>query len=74
VIAIKWVFRSKLDESRVVVGNKVILIAKGYNQEEGIEFDETFIAVAGLEAIHKFLTFASHMASNYFKWMSNVSS
>ncbi|KAH9745941.1 hypothetical protein KPL70_004261 [Citrus sinensis] len=42
----KWVFRNKMDESGVVVRNKVRLVAQGYNQEEGIDFDETFAPVA----------------------------
>ncbi|KAH9703924.1 hypothetical protein KPL70_011269 [Citrus sinensis] len=42
----KWVFRNKMDESGVVVRNKARLVAQGYNQEEGIDFDETFALVA----------------------------
>ncbi|KAH9753250.1 Integrase catalytic domain-containing protein [Citrus sinensis] len=42
----KWVFRNKMDESGVVVRNKARLVAQGYNQEEGIDFDETFAPVA----------------------------
>ena len=38
VIGTKWVFRNKLDESGLVVRNKVRLVAKGYSQEEGIDF------------------------------------
>jgi len=48
------VFRkNKLDESGVVDRNKARLVVKGYNQEEGIDFDETFTLVARLEAICK---------------------
>ncbi|KAH9716076.1 hypothetical protein KPL71_021332 [Citrus sinensis] len=45
-IGTKWVFRNKMDESGVVVRNKARLVAQGYNQEEGIDFDETFAPVA----------------------------
>ncbi|XP_068504359.1 uncharacterized protein [Phaseolus vulgaris] len=45
------VFRKKLDESGVITRNKVKLVAKGYNQEEGIDYDETFAPVASLEAV-----------------------
>ncbi|KAH9792990.1 Integrase catalytic domain-containing protein [Citrus sinensis] len=46
IIGTKWVFRNKMDESGVVVRNKARLVAQGYNQEEGIDFDETFAPVA----------------------------
>ena len=45
VIGTKWVFRNKIDESGVVTRNKARLVAQGYNQEEGIDFDETFAPV-----------------------------
>ncbi|KAH9780462.1 hypothetical protein KPL71_008083 [Citrus sinensis] len=49
IIGTKWVFRNKMDESGVVVRNKARLVAQGYNQEEGIDFDETFAPVASKE-------------------------
>ncbi|KAH9698155.1 hypothetical protein KPL71_023904 [Citrus sinensis] len=60
VIGIKWIFRNKMDESGVVVRNKARLVAQGYNQEEGIDFDETFAPVARLESIRMLLAFACH--------------
>ncbi|KAH9716703.1 hypothetical protein KPL71_021554 [Citrus sinensis] len=51
IIGTKWVFRNKMDESGMVVRNKARLVAQGYNQEEGINFDETFASVARLESI-----------------------
>ena len=41
-IGTKWIFRNKLDESDNVVRNKVRLVAQGYTQIEGIDFEETF--------------------------------
>jgi len=41
VIGTKLVFENKVDEDSNIVRNKVSLVAKGYNQEEGINFDET---------------------------------
>ncbi|KAH9750874.1 hypothetical protein KPL71_014049 [Citrus sinensis] len=49
-----------MDESGVVVRNKARLVAQGYNQEEGIDFDETFAPVARLESIRMLLAFACH--------------
>ncbi|KAH9657669.1 CCHC-type domain-containing protein [Citrus sinensis] len=60
IIGTKWVFRNKMDESSVIVRNKARLVAQGYNQEEGIDFDETFAPVARLESIRMFLAYACH--------------
>ena len=59
-IGTKWVFRNKLDENGTVTRNKARLVAQGYRQEEGIDYDETFAPVARLEAIRLFLAFAAH--------------
>ncbi|GKA54131.1 putative RNA-directed DNA polymerase, partial [Tanacetum coccineum] len=61
VIGTKWVYRNKKDERGVVVRNKARLVAQGYRQEEGIDYDEVFAPVARLEAIRLFLAFASYM-------------
>jgi len=53
------VFCNKLDESGNVLRNKARPIAKGCNQEEGIDYDETFALVACLEAVRILLAFAS---------------
>ncbi|CAM8980405.1 unnamed protein product [Rhodiola kirilowii] len=50
-IGTKWVFKNKMDDKGVVVRNKGRLVVKGYNQQEGIDYDETFTPVARLEAI-----------------------
>ena len=60
IIGAKWVFRNKLDENGVIVRNKAILVAKGYSQEEGVDYDTTFAPIARLEAIRMFLAFAAH--------------
>ncbi|KAJ9557729.1 hypothetical protein OSB04_012343 [Centaurea solstitialis] len=61
IIGSKWIFRNKLDEIGTIIRNKARLVAQGYRQEEGIDYDETFAPVARLEAIRLFLAFAAHM-------------
>ncbi|GJS14698.1 putative ribonuclease H-like domain-containing protein [Tanacetum coccineum] len=59
VIGTKWVYRNKRGERGVVVRNKARLVAQGYKQEVGIDYDEVFAPVARIEAIRFFLAFAS---------------
>ncbi|GJR70597.1 retrovirus-related pol polyprotein from transposon TNT 1-94 [Tanacetum coccineum] len=58
-IGTKWVFRNKKDERGIVIKNKARLVAQGYTQEEGIDYDEVFASVARIEAIRLFLAYAS---------------
>ena len=64
IIGTKWVYKNKMNELGEVVRNKARLVAQGYCQEEGIDFEETFAPVARLEAIRILLAFANH---NNFK-------
>ncbi|GJV67244.1 putative ribonuclease H-like domain-containing protein [Tanacetum coccineum] len=50
-IRTKWVYRNKKDDREIVVRNKARLVAQGYTQEEGINYDEVFAHVAKIEAI-----------------------
>ncbi|KAJ9562324.1 hypothetical protein OSB04_007484 [Centaurea solstitialis] len=61
IIGTKWIFRNKMDELGTVVRNKARLVAQGYRQEEGIDYDETFAPVARLEAIRIFLAHAAFL-------------
>ena len=58
IIGTKWVFRNKMDENGIVSRNKARLVAQGYNQQEGINYDETFAPVARLESIRILLAYA----------------
>ena len=80
VIGTKWVYRNKLDEDGNVVRNKAILVAQGYSQEEGIDYDEKYAHVARLEAIrmllaysvfHGFQTLPNGRQVGLFEWRLN---
>ncbi|GJZ71365.1 retrovirus-related pol polyprotein from transposon TNT 1-94 [Tanacetum coccineum] len=55
IIALKWIYKVKLDEYGDVLKIKARLVAKGYRQEEGIDFEESFAPVACIEAIRIFI-------------------
>nr|GEV28269.1 hypothetical protein [Tanacetum cinerariifolium] len=61
VITMKWIYKVKLDELGGILKNKARLVARGYRQEEGIDFEESFASVARIESIRIFLAFAAHM-------------
>ncbi|GJX74258.1 retrovirus-related pol polyprotein from transposon TNT 1-94 [Tanacetum coccineum] len=58
-IGSKWVFRNKKDKMGIMIRNEARLVAQGYTQEEGIDYDEVFAPVARIEAIRLFLAYAS---------------
>nr|GEZ12017.1 retrovirus-related Pol polyprotein from transposon TNT 1-94 [Tanacetum cinerariifolium] len=60
VITLKWIYKVKLDELGGILKNKARLVARGYCQEEGIDFEESFAPVARLEAIRIFLAYATY--------------
>nr|GFA26272.1 hypothetical protein [Tanacetum cinerariifolium] len=60
-IGTKWVLKNKKDERGIVIRNKARLVAQGYTQEEGIDYEEVFTPVARIEAIRLFLAYASFM-------------
>jgi hypothetical protein len=57
-IGTKWVWKNKEGEKGEVVRNKSRLVAQGFSQKEGIDYEETFAPVARLEAIRILLTFS----------------
>nr|GEY30450.1 hypothetical protein [Tanacetum cinerariifolium] len=60
IIKTKWIFKNKKDESSLVIRNKARLVAVGYSQQKGIDYDETFAPVARIKAIRFFLAYAAH--------------
>nr|GEY98602.1 copia protein [Tanacetum cinerariifolium] len=63
----KWVFRNKLDENGIVSRNKARLVAQGYNQQEGIDYDENYASVARLESIRILLAYACALDFKLFQ-------
>nr|GEU36004.1 copia protein [Tanacetum cinerariifolium] len=61
------VFKNKLDENGVVSRNKARLVAQGYNQQEGIDFDETYAPVERLESIRILLAYACALDFKFFQ-------
>nr|GEW11310.1 hypothetical protein [Tanacetum cinerariifolium] len=67
IIRLEWLWKNKKDEDQTVIRNKVQLVAKGYAQEEGIDFEESFAPVARLEAVRIFLAYAAHKSFPYYQ-------
>ncbi|GJU80930.1 retrovirus-related pol polyprotein from transposon TNT 1-94 [Tanacetum coccineum] len=61
VITLKWIYKVKLDELGGILKKNARLVARGYCQEDGIDFEESFAPVARLDAIRIFLAYATHM-------------
>ena len=61
-----------MDENGIIIRNKARLVAQGYNQQEGIDYEETFAPVARLEAIRMLLAFACH--KNFILYQMDVKS
>ena len=61
VIGTKWIFRSKTDDEGNVIRYKAHLVAQGYSQMEGVDYDETFAPVAHIESIRILFALACHL-------------
>ncbi|GJZ35522.1 retrovirus-related pol polyprotein from transposon TNT 1-94 [Tanacetum coccineum] len=71
-IGTKWVIRNKKDKRGIGIKNKARLVAQGYTQEEGIDYDEIFAPVARIEAIRLFLAYASFKDFVVYQRMSRL--
>ncbi|GJZ93999.1 retrovirus-related pol polyprotein from transposon TNT 1-94 [Tanacetum coccineum] len=67
IVALKWLWKNKCDAENIMVQNKTRLVAKGYRQEEGIDFEESFAPVAHLEAVRMFIAYAAHKNITIFQ-------
>ncbi|GJW56016.1 retrovirus-related pol polyprotein from transposon TNT 1-94 [Tanacetum coccineum] len=66
-LTLKWLFKNKHDKENTVIRNKTRLVVRGYRQEEGIDFEESFTPVARMEAIRIFLAYATHKSFTVFQ-------
>nr|GEY38807.1 retrotransposon protein, putative, unclassified [Tanacetum cinerariifolium] len=66
-LTLKWLFKNKHDEEQTVIRNKSRLVIRGYRQEEGIDFEESFASVARMEAIRIFLAYVAHKSFSVFQ-------
>jgi hypothetical protein len=67
IVGTKWVFRNKQDKYGVLTRNKERLVAKGYAQVVGLDFEKTFAPVARLESIHILLAYVAHHSFKLFQ-------
>ncbi|GJT35728.1 retrotransposon protein, putative, unclassified [Tanacetum coccineum] len=66
-LTLKWLFKIKLDAEKLGHPNKTRLVVRGYRQEEGIDFKESFALVARMEAIRIFLAYVAHKSFIVFQ-------
>nr|GEX44920.1 retrovirus-related Pol polyprotein from transposon TNT 1-94 [Tanacetum cinerariifolium] len=66
-LTLKWLLKNKHDEEKTIIRNKSRLVVRGYRQEEGIDFQESFAPVARMEAIKIFLAYAAHKSFTVFQ-------
>nr|GEY80974.1 copia protein [Tanacetum cinerariifolium] len=59
--------KNKCDEENTVIRNKSCLVAKGYAQKEGVDFEESFTPVARLEAVRLFIAYAAHKSFTMYQ-------
>lgn len=62
-IGVKWVFKKKMNAQGEIEWYKTRLVAKGYKQNEGIDYDEIFAHVARIEIIRLLISQVTK-----FKW------
>nr|GEW80095.1 hypothetical protein [Tanacetum cinerariifolium] len=66
-LTLKWLFKNKHDEEQTVIRKKSRMVVRGYHQEEGIDFKESFALIARIEAIRIFLAYVAHKSFVVFQ-------
>nr|GEV24759.1 retrovirus-related Pol polyprotein from transposon TNT 1-94 [Tanacetum cinerariifolium] len=67
IIGVIWLWKNKTNAENTVIRNKSRLVAKGYHQEEGINFEESFPSVDRLEAVTMFVAYVAHKNFTIFQ-------
>nr|GFA24592.1 retrovirus-related Pol polyprotein from transposon TNT 1-94 [Tanacetum cinerariifolium] len=67
VIHMKWLWKNKRDEENTVIRNKSRLVTKGYAQQDGVDFKESFAPVARLEAVRLFIAYAAYKSFTVYQ-------
>ena len=67
IIDTKWIFCNKIDDEGNMIRNKARLVAQGYSQMEGVDYDETFASVARIESIKILLALACHLKFKFYQ-------
>ena len=71
VIGVKWIYKAKFCSDGSLDKYKACLVAKGYAQKEGVDYDDTFAPTARYSSIRIVFALSSHYAWSIFNWMSN---
>jgi hypothetical protein len=58
-ITLKWVFKVNKDEAGAVIKHKARLVARGFVQQEGVDFDDAFAPVARMDSMRLLLALAA---------------
>ena len=72
VIGTKWIFKNKTNDDGEIIRNKSRLVAQGYTQVEGVDFDESFAPMARLESVRILMSIASTMNIKLYQMDVNV--
>nr|GEX46544.1 putative ribonuclease H-like domain-containing protein [Tanacetum cinerariifolium] len=64
---LNWLWNNKRDEENTVIRNKSRLVAKGYTQKKGVDFEESFAPVARLEDVRLFIAYAAHKSFTVYQ-------
>nr|GEY48471.1 hypothetical protein [Tanacetum cinerariifolium] len=67
IINMKCIWKNKRDEENTVIRNKYRVVAKGYAQKEGVDFEESFAPVARLEALRLFIAYTAHKSFTVYQ-------
>lgn len=67
VIGLKWVYKTKFNEDGSIQKHKARLVVKGYSQQSGIDFNETYAPVVRMETIRSVLALAAQFKLSVYQ-------